>query len=120
MIDPDSNKNFFLISADGIDDTQRKQFQTQISLNSLSWWHQQQNLWIVQGGTGVHYWQNLLSPFVRGIYGNYYVFGLPTDEPRVFASYSEQSGNTWLKEEPFNNAAIKYHIKDALEKPDNS
>lgn len=89
--------NFFLISMDRIDDTQRKLVQAQVAANAISWWHQQANVWIVQGGPNVAYWRDLLKAFVTGVPGDLYVFNLAETGARNFASYGPTAHTAWLK-----------------------
>ena len=97
MPERDDYDKFFLISMDRIDDTQRKLAQAQVAAHAVSWWHQQENVWIVQGGASVSYWRDLLKAFVTGIPGDLFVFNLAENGKRFFASFGPTSHTTWLK-----------------------
>lgn len=97
MTNGENFERFFLISLDRIDDTQRKLVQAQVSQNAISWWHQQSNVWIVQGGENVGYWRDLLKAFVTGVPGDLYVFNMADTGRRNFASFGPKEHTAWLK-----------------------
>jgi hypothetical protein len=94
----DASDRFFVITFDNIDETQRGQIQTHVNENALSWWHQQSNVWLVQGGEDTVFWRDLLAPFVKGVPGNLLVLRLPAKGGlREFASFGPSSHATWIK-----------------------
>lgn len=100
------NSHFYLISVEGIDETQAKQIQAQVSNRAQSWWHQQQNLWIVQGGKDQYFWRDLLMPIFQGVAGEMFVFTLPGDGARAFAAFARSASVEWLRSEPFMSGSI--------------
>lgn len=92
---------FFLISFDGIDSTQRVLVHQHVKKNALSWWHQQENIWVVQGGSGVRHWRDLLKVFTSGTGANLYVFQLPYNGQREVAGVGKTLSFDWFKDEPF-------------------
>ncbi|WP_433355040.1 hypothetical protein ACQPYV_31925 [Micromonospora saelicesensis] len=69
---------FFLIVAEGIDNTQRELIQHLIKAEADDWWHELLDVWIVRGGLSASNWRARLSVFVPAAPSGIMVFGLPT------------------------------------------
>ena len=65
-IDSEEN-NFTIITFANLDATQKQLIHTAVKGAAISWWHQQELVWIVQGGGRVLEWRDRLAPFVRGM-----------------------------------------------------
>lgn len=90
---------FFVITFDKIDATQTKQIQAIIERESVSWWHQQSMVWIVEGGDSALEWRDKLKFLLLGVRGTMLVLELPrVIEERKFGGVGGPSWWPWLRE----------------------
>ena len=94
-------KKFFLLLFNNISDTQRVQIQNVVDTHALSWWHQHEAVWIVQGDFSSVTWRARFSPILKGVGGHVYVFELPGNGKRGIAFFAKPIDYQWLLEDPF-------------------
>jgi hypothetical protein len=95
------NKHYTVIIADGIDDTQQKQFQAAIESKSDSWWHHLENIWIAESDLTTGEWTDLLAILVPFLPSSVLVLALPekySGFPRWGAVRMPTTGVDWLRE----------------------
>ncbi|MDP1721094.1 MAG: hypothetical protein Q8L08_08895 [Candidatus Nanopelagicaceae bacterium] len=107
MTEREDIDKFFLISLDGVNETQRGQVQAQVEIFAISWWHQQQNIWIVQGGENTVFWRTRLQGFVTGAPGDLIILGLPEHGNRTWSCYATKSTSEWLNSTYASNDALR-------------
>lgn len=93
-----AEKKMFIISFDGINDTQRNQVQTRVERNAKKWFHRQKNVWIVESeGLTSADWREQVKGFVDGVPGTVLIFELPELGSRRFSGFAPPSWFAWLR-----------------------
>lgn len=95
----DDLNEFTLISFANIDATQKSLIHAEVKRTALTWWHQQETVWIVQGGGSVLEWRDRLAPFTRGISDSaILLLSLPREVNwRGWATTGASDYATWIK-----------------------
>jgi len=90
--------DFFIITFDKIDNTQRILIQAAMKEHAVSWWHRQENIWIVEGGGRAGEWLDRLKPFTAVPESSVFVFRLPPVASRAWAASAANGNFAWLRE----------------------
>jgi hypothetical protein len=93
-----ANNDFFIMTFDKIDNTQRILIQAAMKEHAVSWWHRQENVWIVEGGGSIGEWLKRLKPFTALPESTFFVFRLPAVGSRAWAGSSKPGDLDWLRE----------------------
>jgi hypothetical protein len=92
------SSQFYAIITDGIDDTQHRQVQAAVESKSDAWWHQLENIWIVEGSLSAADWIDLIAVIFPYMPSKVLVLRLPDDGPGRWAAKFNPDDGEWLKE----------------------
>jgi hypothetical protein len=91
---------FFIIVKEKTDATQSSLMHEAVKEHAATWWHQWEDLWIVEGGGPAQAWRERLRVFVpAGVAGALLIFELPRDTAdRKWSAMAKPAHWQWLQQ----------------------